>query len=115
MLWFLALDNALINNDGYWTRASDYSLYRDPKGKFHVIPHDMNEAFGPAMSFGVVGARAGLRRAAAAGRAAARGPEAARAARGRAAAAGGRRTSIRWSAWTTTGSRCGAACWPCPP
>ena len=24
-LWFLALDNALVNGDGYWTRASDYS------------------------------------------------------------------------------------------
>ena len=21
VLWFLAIDNALINNDGYWTRA----------------------------------------------------------------------------------------------
>src|SRR6185369_4265733 len=46
-LWFLAIDIALINNDGYWIRASDYSLFRDDKGKFHVIPHDMNEAFGP--------------------------------------------------------------------
>lgn len=44
-LWFLALDVGLMNSDGYWTRASDYSLYRDPKGMFHVIPHDMNEAF----------------------------------------------------------------------
>lgn len=48
-LWFLALDNALINNDGYWVRASDYNIYRDPKGVFHVIPHDMNEAFAGAM------------------------------------------------------------------
>lgn len=46
-LWFLALDVALINGDGYWTRASDYSIYRDDKGVFHVIPHDMNEAFRP--------------------------------------------------------------------
>jgi hypothetical protein len=52
VLWFLALDNALINNDGYWTRASDYSLFRDAAGKFRLIPHDMNEAFGPAMVFG---------------------------------------------------------------
>jgi hypothetical protein len=44
-LWFLALDNALINGDGYWIRASDYTLYRDKSGKFHVIPSDMNEAF----------------------------------------------------------------------
>jgi spore coat protein CotH len=48
LLWFLALDVALINNDGYWVRASDYSLYLDPKGKFHFIPADMNEAFRPA-------------------------------------------------------------------
>ncbi len=49
VLWFLAVENALINNDGYWIRASDYSLFLDQKGKFHIIPHDMNEAFGPAM------------------------------------------------------------------
>ena len=48
LLWFLALDVALINCDGYWIRASDYSLYLDEKGKFHVVPHDMNEAFRPA-------------------------------------------------------------------
>ena len=30
---------------GYWTRASDFSIYRDPQGKFHVFPCDMNEAF----------------------------------------------------------------------
>ena len=45
VLWFLALDCALVNEDGYWTRASDYSLFQDDKGKFHVIPHDMNETF----------------------------------------------------------------------
>ncbi len=44
-LWFLALDNALVNSDGYWTRASDYTLYEDADGIFHVIPHDMNECF----------------------------------------------------------------------
>ena len=44
-LWFMAADVALINSDGYWTRASDYSLYQDETGKFHVLPHDMNEAF----------------------------------------------------------------------
>lgn len=44
-LWFLALDCALINSDGYWIRASDYSLYRDKEGRFHLIPGDMNEAF----------------------------------------------------------------------
>ena len=52
LLWFLALDVALINSDGYWIRASDYSLYRDEKGKFHIIPHDMNEAFRGGMGGG---------------------------------------------------------------
>jgi hypothetical protein len=42
-LKFLAVDVALVNSDGYWTRASDYSIYEDEKGRFHVIPHDMNE------------------------------------------------------------------------
>jgi hypothetical protein len=44
-LKFLALDVVLANSDGYWTRASDYNLFRDKEGKFHLIPHDMNEAF----------------------------------------------------------------------
>lgn len=44
-LRFLALDNALINNDGYWIRTSDYSIYRDEKGKFHILPQDANETF----------------------------------------------------------------------
>ncbi|HTK76580.1 MAG TPA: CotH kinase family protein [Gemmataceae bacterium] len=55
LLWFLALDVSLINCDGYWTRASDYSLYLDPKGKFHVVPHDMNECFRPAQGPGMGG------------------------------------------------------------
>ncbi|WP_202947346.1 CotH kinase family protein, partial [Zavarzinella formosa] len=48
LLWFLALDVALINGDGYWVRASDYSIYMDEKKIFHMVPHDMNEAFRPA-------------------------------------------------------------------
>ena len=52
LLWFLALDNALINCDGYWIRASDYSIFLDAKGKFHVLPHDMNEAFRAPMGPG---------------------------------------------------------------
>jgi spore coat protein CotH len=55
VLKYLALDITLINCDGYWTRASDYSLYLDGKGKFHVIPHDMNEAFRPPMGPGFGG------------------------------------------------------------
>lgn len=59
-LWFLALDNALINGDGYWVRASDYAIFRDEKGMFHMIPHDMNEAFQPAMGPGMGGPGGGF-------------------------------------------------------
>jgi hypothetical protein len=44
VLRFLALENALVNGDGYWARASDYSIYQDEEGQFHMIPHDINEA-----------------------------------------------------------------------
>ena len=44
-LKFLALENVFINNDGYWIRTSDYSIYEDEKGKFHIFPHDTNETF----------------------------------------------------------------------
>jgi hypothetical protein len=47
VLEFLALENVLINSDGYWTRASDYLIYRDDKGVFHLIPYDANETFRP--------------------------------------------------------------------
>jgi hypothetical protein len=46
VLKFLAVEVALVNSDGYWTRASDYSIYRDPKGVFRIIPHDVNEGLG---------------------------------------------------------------------
>jgi len=46
-LRFLALENVMINHDGYWIRASDYSLVLDGRGVFHVIPHDVNETFLP--------------------------------------------------------------------
>ncbi|MDF1836899.1 MAG: CotH kinase family protein [Planctomycetota bacterium] len=45
VLWFLAVDVALLNSDGYWTRASDFSIFLDTDGRFHIVPHDMNEAF----------------------------------------------------------------------
>ena len=44
-LKFLALDNTLVNNDGYWVRASDYNIYLDTGGRFHIVPHDTNETF----------------------------------------------------------------------
>jgi hypothetical protein len=58
-LWFLALDNALVNGDGYWIRASDYSLFEDEKGVFHLIPQDMNETFTPASGPGFGGGPGG--------------------------------------------------------
>lgn len=44
-LKFLALDNALQNADGFWTKAGEYSIYQDLKGVFHVIMWDVNESF----------------------------------------------------------------------
>jgi hypothetical protein len=63
LLWFLALDVALINCDGYWIRSSDYAIYLDPKGKFHILPGDMNESFRPAggPGFGGPGGPGGFR------------------------------------------------------
>jgi spore coat protein CotH len=55
VLHFLALDIGLVNSDGYWTRASDYSLYRDSQGVFHVAIHDANETLKPAMGPGMGG------------------------------------------------------------
>ncbi len=52
LLWFLAYDNALCNSDGYWVRASDYSIFLDKKDMFHILPHDMNEAFREARAPG---------------------------------------------------------------
>ena len=42
-LRFLAVDNALMNSDGYWSRASDYNLYMDSRGRLHFANHDANE------------------------------------------------------------------------
>ena len=38
VLKFLAVEVALVNTDGTGQRASDYSIYQDSKGIFHVIP-----------------------------------------------------------------------------
>lgn len=43
MLRYHALDVALVNSDGFWARASDYELFLDDGGRFHMIPHDINE------------------------------------------------------------------------
>ena len=58
-LWFLAYDVGFINSDGYWVRASDYSIFLDKKDKFHIIPHDMNESFREMRRHGGPGGRRG--------------------------------------------------------
>jgi hypothetical protein len=52
VLKYLAIDISLINNDGYWSRGTDFSLYEDEKGRFHVIPYDMNETMRPGEGMG---------------------------------------------------------------
>ena len=44
-LWFLALENVFIDNDSYVSRASDYAIYQDPLGRFHLLSQDSNETF----------------------------------------------------------------------
>ncbi len=58
-LKFLAVDKALINNDGYWTRASDYGIYEEPDGRFHLIPWDANETLREPERMGRFGASIG--------------------------------------------------------
>ncbi|MBN1973663.1 MAG: CotH kinase family protein [Sedimentisphaerales bacterium] len=48
VLKFLAIENALINSDGYWVRASDYLIYQDPTGRFHIFPYDTSETLNQA-------------------------------------------------------------------
>jgi hypothetical protein len=42
-LRFIALDNVLVSADAFFQRGSDYSLYRHPDGRFHLVFHDANE------------------------------------------------------------------------
>ena len=43
---FLAVDNALLDSDGHHSRGSDYYVYMDPEGIFHLVHYDNNETFG---------------------------------------------------------------------
>jgi hypothetical protein len=45
VLRFLALDVALVNNDGYWRDGSDFNIYLTEQGRFLLTPHDANEGF----------------------------------------------------------------------
>lgn len=58
-LRFLAIEKALVNNDGYWIRASDYLLYQDEEGRFHTIPYDVNESMTAGGGMGGRGGRMG--------------------------------------------------------
>jgi spore coat protein CotH len=60
-LKFLAVDVALVNSDGYWTRASDYNMYQDEQGRFHILPHDVNEGLGSQEGGGRRGGFPGMR------------------------------------------------------
>jgi len=57
-LWSLALE-CVFQDEGYFTRGSDYNLYLDPDGRFHVLQHDGNEVMnipgGPGMPSGLSG------------------------------------------------------------
>ena len=58
-LKFLAWENALANGDGFYARASDYDLYEDLKGRFHIVPYDANETFSAGGGPGGPGGRFG--------------------------------------------------------
>lgn len=58
-LRFLALDNAMANGDGFYSRGADYSLYLDPEGRFHFLFYDANEMFSAGGGRGGGGGRAG--------------------------------------------------------
>ncbi len=44
-LWFLAIENIFSDDDSYWNKGADYSLYYEPEsGRIHPLEHDGNEA-----------------------------------------------------------------------
>ncbi len=57
-MWSLALE-CVFQDEGYFTRGSDYNLYLDPDGRFHLLQHDGNEVMsipgGPGMPSGLSG------------------------------------------------------------
>ncbi|MDE2641864.1 MAG: CotH kinase family protein [Verrucomicrobiota bacterium] len=57
-MWSLALE-CVFQDEGYFTRGSDYNLYLDPEGRFHLLQHDGNEVMnipgGPGMPSGLSG------------------------------------------------------------
>jgi len=64
ILWFLAVDNVLLDMDGYYQRGADYAIYQEPMfERFHILPYDNNETFraqgahGPGFGTGGGGGR----------------------------------------------------------
>ena len=44
-LQFLALENALMNQEGYGSALGSYGLYLDPHGVFHLVPQGASDSF----------------------------------------------------------------------
>lgn len=59
-LWFLAVDAALLDGDGYASRASDFLVWESPEGRFRPLPYDSNEILGSGRG-GPGGMRGGRR------------------------------------------------------
>lgn len=55
-LYYMALENLFIDNDGYWVRSSDFNIYVDTSGRIYTVLRDANETFkapgGPGFSGG---------------------------------------------------------------
>lgn len=92
VLRFLALEVAFVNSDGYWTRASDYSIYQDERGQFHVVRMTSTRRWPRGAS---LASAAGVEVVAARR---ARGP--------------GPASTPSWAS-PTQASRCARSCWPC--
>lgn len=58
-LWFLALDTAVLDGDGYFARASDFVIWESPEGRFRPLPYDNNEILGAGPMGGMRGMRGG--------------------------------------------------------
>ncbi len=46
-LRFLAVDNALMNNESYYQRGALFGIYADERGRFHFVAHHATEALWP--------------------------------------------------------------------
>lgn len=51
LLWLLAVENVLIDADGYGGKGGDYIIYHETKaGRFSLVPTDSSETFGGVSS-----------------------------------------------------------------